>query len=105
LPGGEGSFTLCSLWLVDALALAGRLDQAHALFERILGRANDLGLFSEEFEPATGQLLGNFPQGFTHLGLIGAAVNLAKAAEHGAEHEANTEGERAGPARRAAHAA
>jgi GH15 family glucan-1,4-alpha-glucosidase len=102
LPGGEGSFTLCSLWLVDALALAGRVDQARALFERILGRANDLGLFSEEFASSTGELLGNYPQGFTHLGLIGAAVNLAKAGQHGAEHEAHTEGERAGTARRAA---
>jgi alpha,alpha-trehalase len=104
LPGGEGSFTLCTLWLVDALALAGRVDQARALFERILRRANDLGLFSEEFESASGELLGNYPQGFTHLGLIGAAVNLAKAHRHGAEHEAQTEGERAGTARRAASA-
>ena len=102
LPGGEGSFTLCSLWLVDALALAGRVDQARALFERILGRANDLGLFSEEFASSTGELLGNYPQGFTHLGLIGAAVNLAKAGRHGPEHEAHTEGERAGTAKRAA---
>jgi GH15 family glucan-1,4-alpha-glucosidase len=104
LPGGEGSFTLCSLWLVDALALAGRLDDARALFERILGRANDLGLFSEEVASSTGELLGNYPQGFTHLGLIGAAVNLAKADRHGAEHEAQTESERAGKARHAAAA-
>jgi alpha,alpha-trehalase len=104
LPGGEGTFTLCSLWLVEAQALAGRQAEARELFERLVGCANDLGLFSEEVEPTTGQLLGNFPQGFTHLGVIGAAVNLAKAAHHGAEHTAETEGERAGKARRAAHA-
>jgi GH15 family glucan-1,4-alpha-glucosidase len=102
LPGGEGTFTLCSLWLVDALALAGQVDEARALFERVLGCANDVGLFSEELESATGLLLGNFPQGFTHLGLVGAAVNLAKAGRDGPEHEPETEGERAGRARRAA---
>jgi pentatricopeptide repeat protein len=79
LPDDEGTFTLCTFWLVDALALANRLDDARSLFEHMLARANDLGLFAEEIDPASGQQLGNFPQGFSHMALIGAAVNLARA--------------------------
>jgi GH15 family glucan-1,4-alpha-glucosidase len=95
LPGGEGVFLTCSFWLVDALALSGRLDEAHDLFERVSGYANDLGLLSEELDPASNELLGNFPQGFTHMALINAATNLAKATKHGAEEHAETEAERA----------
>src|SRR5581483_9181580 len=62
LRGGEASFTLVTFWLVDALALSGRLDEAHALFEHVLGYANDVGLLSEEIAPNAGLLLGNFPQ-------------------------------------------
>jgi GH15 family glucan-1,4-alpha-glucosidase len=104
LPGGEKTFALCSFWLVDALALGDRLSEAHDLFERVLGYANDLGLFSEEIDPASGELLGNFPQGFTHMGLINAAVNLAKAARHGPEAEPETEAERSDRAGSAAAA-
>jgi GH15 family glucan-1,4-alpha-glucosidase len=77
LPAGEGVFLPCSFWLVDCLELLGRHDEAHALFERLLGVANDLGLLSEEYDPAEKRLLGNFPQAFTHLALVNSAFNLA----------------------------
>lgn len=76
LPGQEGAFLICSFWLVEALARTGRLDEAHQLFQRLLDRRNDVGLLSEEVDPATGTLLGNFPQGFSHIGLINAALTL-----------------------------
>jgi len=85
LPGEEATFAMCSFWLVDNLALAGRVDEARALFERIAGYANDLGLLSEEIEPESGELLGNYPQGFTHLALIRSALHIAKAEVHGPE--------------------
>ena len=81
MPGREGSFVLCSFWLVSNLAQSGRVQEARKLFEHICGFANDLGLLAEEIDPASGELLGNFPQGFTHLGLIRAALHLAEA-EH-----------------------
>ena len=77
LPAGEGVFLPCSFWLVDCLELIGRHDDAHALFERLLGLANDVGLLSEEYDPAAGRLLGNFPQAFTHLALVNSAFNIA----------------------------
>jgi GH15 family glucan-1,4-alpha-glucosidase len=67
-----------SLWLVDNLALAGQTDRATALFERLLGQANDLGQLAEEIDPASGELLGNFPKAFSHVGLISAATNLQR---------------------------
>src|SRR5690606_28856973 len=76
LPGGEGAFLICSLWLVECLALAGEVERARERFEHLLGFANDVGLLSEEVDPASGALLGNFPQGFSHLGLIEAAATL-----------------------------
>ena len=83
LAGEEGSFTICSFWLVEALTRAGRVDraklrEARLLFERMLGHANHLGLYSEEIGPC-GDALGNFPQAFTHLSFISAAVNLDQA--------------------------
>jgi GH15 family glucan-1,4-alpha-glucosidase len=78
LPPGEGVFLPCSFWLVDCLELLGRHDEAHALFERLLGLANDLGLIAEEYDPAEGRQLGNFPQAFTHLALVSSAYNLAQ---------------------------
>ena len=82
LPGGEATFALCTFWMVDALALSGRLDEAETMFARVTGFATDLGLLSEEIEPSTGQLLGNFPQAFTHLALIRSASRLATACEN-----------------------
>ncbi len=75
-PPGQGAWGICSFWAVEALARAGELDTAEAEFERLLGYGNDLGLFAEQIDPATGAALGNFPQGFTHIGLINAAVTL-----------------------------
>jgi alpha,alpha-trehalase len=104
LPGREATFALCTFWLVDALALAGRLDEAHSLFERVVGFANDVGLLSEEVHASCGALLGNFPQGYPYAALISTAVNLSKVAKHGPEEMAETKGsgpdERTGPPRR-----
>ncbi len=75
LEGAEGTFSMCSFWYVESLARAGHLDEARIVFEKMLTYANHLGLYSEEIGP-TGELLGNFPQAFTHLALISAAVNL-----------------------------
>ena len=77
-PGEEGSFSLCSFWLVECLARAGRLEEARLSLEKMFSYANHLGLFAEEIGPS-GEALGNFPQAFTHLSLISAAVNLDQA--------------------------
>ena len=79
VAGDEGAFLVCSYWLVDNYALRGQLDRAHEAFGRLSGMANDLGLFSEQYDPQHGQL-GNFPQAFTHIALISTAHNLARAA-------------------------
>jgi GH15 family glucan-1,4-alpha-glucosidase len=79
LPPGEGAFGICSFWAVNCKALQGDIDGATALFERVLEYANDVGLFAEEVDPANASLLGNFPQAFTHVGLIDAALTLAQA--------------------------
>ena len=76
LPPGEGVFLPCSFWLVDCYVLAGRRDEARALFKRLVGLANDVGLLSEEYDPKSQRLLGNFPQAFTHLALVNSAFNL-----------------------------
>jgi GH15 family glucan-1,4-alpha-glucosidase len=78
LPGGEGSFTACSFWYVECLARAGELEKAQLLFEKLIGYANHLGLYSEELG-SDGRHLGNFPQAFTHLALISAATYLDRA--------------------------
>lgn len=90
LPGSEASFAICSFWLIDNLALAGRVDEAYELFDRLVSYASGVGLFSEEIDPHSGTLWGNYPQGFTHLAVIRSAFHLAKAealGEEGAPHD------------------
>jgi GH15 family glucan-1,4-alpha-glucosidase len=79
LPPGEGSFLLCSFWLVENLALVGRTDEAVERFERLLALRNDLGLLAEQYDVEEGRLVGNFPQAFSHIGLIDAAMLLERA--------------------------
>jgi GH15 family glucan-1,4-alpha-glucosidase len=79
LPPGEGAFFLCSFWFVDNLILLGDLDEAEEMFERLLSLRNDLGLLSEEYEPTLDRLVGNFPQAFSHIGLVNTALRLDRA--------------------------
>jgi alpha,alpha-trehalase len=83
LAGGEGSFVMCAFWLADALAHAGELEDAERRFELLLSYASPLGLMAEEIDPHTGELLGNYPQAFSHLALVSAAVNIERE-RHGA---------------------
>jgi GH15 family glucan-1,4-alpha-glucosidase len=76
LPQGEGAFLLCSFWLADNFALMGRKDEARALFDRLLAIRNDVGLLPEEYDPHARRFLGNFPQAFSHVGLVNTAHNL-----------------------------
>ncbi len=78
LPPGEGAFLACSFWLVDNYHLQGRADDARALFEKLLGLVNDVGLLSEQYDCANGCMLGNFPQAFSHLALVNSAYNLSE---------------------------
>jgi GH15 family glucan-1,4-alpha-glucosidase len=78
LPAGEGAFLACSFWLVDNYILQGRHAEARELFARLLTRCNDVGLLAEEFDPLTGRMLGNFPQAYSHVGLINCALNLSR---------------------------
>jgi GH15 family glucan-1,4-alpha-glucosidase len=79
LPPGEGSFLICTFWLVDNYALMGRLEEATKIFERLLSLRNDLGLLAEQYDPKDKRLLGNFPQALTHVGLVTSAYNLDRA--------------------------
>jgi GH15 family glucan-1,4-alpha-glucosidase len=95
LPGSEAAFLACSFWLVDNYVLLGRLEDAHALFDRLLSLRNDLGLLAEEYDPAGGRMLGNFPQAFSHIALINSAHNLwerEKPAEKRSGHIPEREG-------------
>jgi GH15 family glucan-1,4-alpha-glucosidase len=78
LPPGEGTFLACSFWLVDNLALQNRYDEAHAMFGRLVGLANDVGLLSEEYDTVAKRQVGNFPQAFSHVALINSARNLCE---------------------------
>ncbi|MEU9236234.1 glycoside hydrolase family 15 protein [Streptomyces subrutilus] len=77
LPGDEGAFLACSFWLADALHMTGRREEARALFERLLSVRNDVGLLAEEYDPVSGRQLGNFPQAFSHVGLVNTALTLS----------------------------
>ncbi len=94
--GEEGAFLACSFWLADAYIMCGRDDEAHALFDELLGYRNDLGLLAEEYDPIRKRLVGNFPQAFSHIGLINTACNLARPrtgpAQQRAERRAPTDG-------------
>jgi GH15 family glucan-1,4-alpha-glucosidase len=79
LPPGEGAFLACSFWYVDVLVMQGRLKEAQATFERLIALRNDVGLLAEEYDPAARRMLGNFPQAFSHVGLINSAYGLAAA--------------------------
>ncbi|MGP4015257.1 glycoside hydrolase family 15 protein [Saccharopolyspora sp. 5N708] len=79
LPGDEGAFVLCSFWLVDNLARQGRVEEAEQLYASLCARASPLGLLSEQIDPSTGEFIGNFPQAFSHIGIIVSGVNLARA--------------------------
>ncbi|HBK45725.1 MAG TPA: glycosyl hydrolase [Xanthomonadaceae bacterium] len=85
LPPGEGVFVACSFWLVDNYALLGRRAEATALFERLVGLCNDVGLLAEEYDPRSGRMLGNFPQGYSHVALVNSALRL-----HGLSGEKET---------------
>jgi GH15 family glucan-1,4-alpha-glucosidase len=78
LPPGEGTFLACSFWMVDNLAMQQRFDEAIAMYERLLGLCNDVGLLAEEYDPAAGRLVGNFPQAFSHVALVHTGLNLMK---------------------------
>jgi GH15 family glucan-1,4-alpha-glucosidase len=85
LAGKEGAFLPCSFWLADALAMSGRVGEARALFDRLLGLRNELGLLSEEYDVDRGRMCGNFPQAFTHLALVGTAHRLDAASAESAD--------------------
>jgi GH15 family glucan-1,4-alpha-glucosidase len=79
LPPGEGTFLLCTFWLADVLALQGKRDEACEIFEHLLSLRSDVGLLAEQYDPLSRRLLGNFPQAFSHVGLINTARNLGRA--------------------------
>ncbi|MCY1416760.1 Trehalase [compost metagenome] len=76
LTPGEGTFLVCSFWLADVYVLLGRQEDAQQLFERLCGLCNDVGLLAEQYDPRSGRMLGNFPQAFSHIGIINTALNL-----------------------------
>jgi GH15 family glucan-1,4-alpha-glucosidase len=94
LPGSEAAFLACSFWLVDAYVMLGRTEDARKLFARLIGVCNDVGLLSEEYHPHIGELLGNFPQAFSHVALVNSAFNLtriSKPAEQRSDQPASAE--------------
>ncbi len=100
LPPGEGAFLACSFWLVDVYTLQGRVDDAERLFRRLVSLRNEVGLLSEQYDPRTKRLVGNFPQAFSHLALINSAYNLTRARKpvHQRAHDEHAPPEEAMPA-------
>ena len=93
LPPGEGTFLACSFWLVDNLALQGRVDDAQQMYERLLSLANDVGLLSEEYDPVAHRLVGNFPQAFSHVALVNTGLNLMRHQQKIAEETGHPAGD------------
>src|SRR5690606_14282761 len=95
--GEEGAFLACSFWLADVYAMMGRLDDATALFDRLLSLRNDLGLMAEQYDTSAGRQVGNFPQAFSHLGLVNTAYNLidahGPASQRAGLHRPHTQGQ------------
>ena len=91
LPPGEGAFLACSFWLADNYSLVGLHEEATEVFERLPARRNDLGLISEEYDPRSGRLVGNFPQAFSHVPLINTARNLSAGGGPSRQREKTTE--------------
>jgi GH15 family glucan-1,4-alpha-glucosidase len=81
IPGDEGAFVLCSFWLVENLAKQGQLDKAAELYASLCARASSVGLLPEQIDPTSGEFFGNFPQAFSHIGVIAAGVTLARSLE------------------------
>jgi len=96
LEGREGTFVLCTFWLAQALALARQPARARQVFERAIRYGNDVGLLAEEVDPATGELLGNFPQAFSHIGLVNAAWAISEAERQADSAAGLTRGEPGG---------
>jgi GH15 family glucan-1,4-alpha-glucosidase len=95
LPPGEGAFLACTFWLADCLYLMGRRAEARQTFERLLSLRNDVGLLAEECDPRAQRLVGNFPQAFSHVGLVNTALNLSPAEASPAEERTERKGESA----------
>jgi alpha,alpha-trehalase len=90
LAGEEGTFLLCTFWLAQALALSGQVDRAREVFDRAASYVTDLGLLAEEVDAGTGELLGNFPQAFSHIGLVNAAWAIDQATSSRKQHSGDT---------------
>jgi GH15 family glucan-1,4-alpha-glucosidase len=90
LPPGDGAFLACSFWLADCYALMGRREESQRLFQRLLALRNDVGLLAEEYDSRRGRLVGNFPQAFSHVGLINTALSLTPQQPSPAEERAHT---------------
>jgi GH15 family glucan-1,4-alpha-glucosidase len=105
LKGHEGAFLACSFWMADCLYLIGRYDDAHAMFDKLIGLRNDLGLLAEEYDVRAGRQVGNFPQAFSHVSLVNAAFNLSGHASMADQVVVDTRPFRRGAARRRGRAA